>query len=78
MKGRIGSVIVLADDALCLAFLPWLTYAGAVLTGISLSLIAVYLATKRWSLSSVVLVKRREHRMHWGRTWPLLSLLWHS
>jgi hypothetical protein len=45
--------------------LLWLFYVGVVLLGTSLSLIAVYLATKRWSTSQVVLVSRQERRVHW-------------
>ena len=43
----------------------WLPYVGAALAGISLSLPALYLVTKRWSISRVILVKRQDHRVHW-------------
>ena len=55
-------VLVLARPSL----LPWLLYLGTILAGMSLSLSAVYLATKRWATSKVVLIKRQEQRIHWG------------
>ena len=55
-------VLVLANADL----LPWLLYVGAVLAGLSLSLSAVYLTTKRWSTSRIILVGRKGQRMHWG------------
>jgi hypothetical protein len=64
-----GVIGPLSAFALMLArsdLLPWLFYVGAVLTGVSLSLPAVYLTTERWSKSKVVLVRRQEHRAHWG------------
>jgi hypothetical protein len=43
----------------------WLPYVVAALAGVSLSLSALYLVTKRWSSSRVILVKRQDHRVHW-------------
>jgi hypothetical protein len=46
--------------------LAWLFYLGAILAALSLSLSAVYLTTKRWSTSKVVLVRRQDRRIRWG------------
>jgi hypothetical protein len=67
--GPLSAVVSILARA---ARLSWLTYVGAVLAALSLSLSAFYLTTKRWSTSKVVLVKRQDYRVRWGDLAPAL------
>lgn len=60
--GPLSAAVLLLAQSYLQSRLP---YVGVVLGGLSLSLLAAYLATRRWSKSSVVLIKRQEHRVHW-------------
>jgi hypothetical protein len=61
--GLLGSLSAAVFMFVRSGLLPWLPTVGAVLTAMSLCLSAVYLATRRWSTSKIVLGNRLEHRI---------------
>jgi hypothetical protein len=56
-----GAGFVLAQSGV----LSWLPYVAAALASLSFSFSALFLMTKRWSTSRVVLVQRQDYRVHW-------------